>query len=126
MTLGGTSSLLFWIKTHQTGNADASLSPGIAGNDVIQWGGIDDTGRLGISVNNVWLAKTAVPVNDGQWHFVGLTRDAGTGEVRVYLDGLLSASATGPTGTLTTDVTSIGRRERSGTSARHFSGRLDQ
>ena len=125
-TLGGTSSLLFWIKTSQVGNNDASQSPGIAGNDDIQWGGLDTTGRLGISINNVWIARTSEPVNDDQWHSIGLTRDASTGEVRVFLDGQLSATGNGPTGTLTTAITTVGRRERPGQTARYFSGRLDQ
>lgn len=126
MTLGGTASLLFWVKTSQVGKNDASQSPGIAGNDVIQWGGLDTTGRLGLSINNVWIARTSEPVNDNQWHCIGLTRNASTGEVSVYVDGQVSASGTGPTGTLATEITSFGRRDRTGNAAGYYTGRLDQ
>jgi hypothetical protein len=38
------------------------------------------------------------PVNDGQWHHVAVTRDAGTGNLRLFVDGRLQDQTSGPTG----------------------------
>ena len=37
-------------------------------------------------------------INNGLWHQVVVTRDSGTGAMRIYIDGTLDASTTGPTG----------------------------
>ncbi len=34
-----------------------------------------------------------MPVNDGQWHNIVMTRDAGTGIVQLYVDGVFNGSA---------------------------------
>ncbi|HOQ04174.1 MAG TPA: immunoglobulin domain-containing protein [Anaerohalosphaeraceae bacterium] len=38
-------------------------------------------------------------VNDGQWHYCVATRDAQSGEIRVYVDGSLEATGSAPLGT---------------------------
>jgi len=40
------------------------------------------------------------PVADGQWHHVAVTRVAATGELRLFVDGLLDAMGPGPAGNL--------------------------
>ena len=88
-TLGGTSTLTFWINTTQTGSATNWDSPAVTGNEEaggtndIQWGWLDDSGHINISVGNTQGARSANPINDGQWHHVAISprrhhrRDAG-------------------------------------------------
>ena len=97
-TLGGTASLSFWLRTTQTGAVSAATAPGIAGvagSGGVQWGWLDDAGRIGLAVDNTLVVRSTNAVNDGQWHHVVLTRDSATGAGQVYLDGVLSATATG-------------------------------
>jgi hypothetical protein len=59
-------------------------------------------GKIGFGVGN---PDTTLPsnksVNNGIWHQVAVTRDAGSGAMNLYIDGLLDASTTGPTGVRT-------------------------
>ena len=38
-------------------------------------------------------------INDGAWHHIAATRDATSGQMNLYRDGVLQATTTGPTGT---------------------------
>ena len=40
------------------------------------------------------------PVNDGKWHHIVVTRNSQTGDLRIYIDGELSAEGKGSQGTL--------------------------
>lgn len=127
-TLGGTASLSFWLRTTQTGAVSAATAPGvagIAGAGGAQWGWLDEAGRLALAVDNTLVTRSATPVSDGKWHHVVLTRDAASGAGQVYLDGSLSASATGPAGLRTAPITSLARIENGGGAA-YLRGRLDQ
>ncbi|MBN2292983.1 MAG: cadherin-like domain-containing protein [Pirellulales bacterium] len=129
--LSNTSSLALWIQTSQVGGSTAGTSPGIAGysnteNDGIQWGWLDDVGRMSLSVGDTLTVRTLQPINDGRWHFIVFTRDADSGAAKVYVDGELSNSGVGPAGTVTTSFTSLGRIEDSTGSHRFFQGVLDQ
>lgn len=127
-TLGGTASVSFWLLTTQTGGVSAATAPGlagVAGPGGAQWGWLDDAGRLGLSVDDTLVARTATPVNDGQWHHLVLTRDEATGAGQVYLDGQLAGSGVGDSGSRTAPFMSLARIEKGG-SPGHFRGRLDQ
>ena len=127
-TLGGTASLSFWLRTTQIGAVSAATAPGIAGvvgAGGAQWGWIDDTGRIGLSVDNTLVARSTSAVSDGQWHHVVVTRDSASGVGQVYLDGVLSATATGASGLRSGAFTSLARIEN-GVSPKYFQGRLDQ
>ena len=130
--LGGTASLSAWIKTTQIGKGDFFRSPGITGvesagdNNDIFWGWLDATGRIALQAGNGDSARSLNPINDGQWHHVGLTRDANTGQVKVYVDGALNATATSEPGIKTTKFFSLGRIEVTGGSANFFQGQLDE
>ena len=102
--LGGTSTLAAWIKTTQvSATPNHWSSPAITGNEVpgadwdVSWGFLDQSGHIGIAEGDSGpdIAKSATPVNDGQWHFVAFTRNASTGTVQVYVDGALQAQSTG-------------------------------
>ena len=129
--LGGTATLTAWIRTTQVGDVKMYKSPGITGveqagldNDIF-WGWIDDTGRIGVMAGDTAGAKSAKPVNDGTWHLVALTRDAASGRVQVYVDGVLSGEATSATGVKTTPFASLGRIEDTSGAIDYFAGSLD-
>jgi MSHA biogenesis protein MshQ len=129
--LGGTGTVAFWIRTTQVGNNTMWQAPGVLGvesagngNDVF-WGWLDATGRIGIMAGNTAGAKSTNPINDGQWHHVALTRNAATGVVQVFADGVLNASATSETGVKTTPFASLGRIEDTGGTPMYFNGTLD-
>ena len=127
-TLGGTASLSFWLRTTQTGAVSAATAPGVAGvagNGGAQWGWMDDTGRVGLSVDNTLVTRSTNAINDSKWHHVVLTRDSATGVGQVYLDGTLSGAATGATGVRATAFSSLAQIENGG-SPKYFQGRLDQ
>jgi hypothetical protein len=124
-TLGESASLSFWIRTTQEGTASPATAPGIAGQagfGGIQWGWLDDSGRIGLGLDGVPVLQSAAPINDGDWHHVVITRNATTGLAQIFVDGALSATSTGATGTRSNAFASLGRVEGAG----YFEGRLDQ
>lgn len=130
--LGGTASLSAWIKTTQFGKGDFFRSPGITGiesagnNNDVFWGWLDVTGRIGLQAGNADGARSLNPINDGQWHHIGLTRDATSGQVKVYVGGVLNATATSEAGIKTTQFHSLGRIETTGGAANYLQGQLDE
>lgn len=127
-TLRDTSSLSFWIKTTQTGNNTAWRAPGVSGveqsggSDDIFWGWIDAAGRIGVSVGNDNGSKSNTRINDDVYHHVVLTRDASSGDYKIYVDGNLDASGTTGAGVIGTTFSSIGRIE----AGAYFQGFLDE
>lgn len=129
-TLGGTASLLFWIRTTQTGTSNAWNSPGVTGieqaggsND-IQWGWIDGSGRIGVRPGTGG-SKSGAAINDDQWHQVVLTRDSVSGATHVYVDGLPAGSGNGPTGFKSLAYSGIGVIADTGGTPRYLDGLLD-
>ncbi|OAI52843.1 hypothetical protein AYO44_16415 [Planctomycetaceae bacterium SCGC AG-212-F19] len=147
--LGGTATVAFWIKTMQKsvkGDSACVTGVDVAGVDVllnsndVQWGYLDEPGSIGVCAGDPEygrrkknfqeiLALSTQPINDGQWHHVGLTRNAALGRLEVYFDGKLSATTlTGATGIKTTPFTSMGRKEVFPEGAKpvlYFQGALD-
>lgn len=132
--LNGTASLTFWINTSQVGNDLGWMAPGVTGveqsggADDIFWGWLDGSGQIGISVGDDFAAdqKSTTAVNDGTWHHVALTRDAVSGNTKVYVDGILETSGNSGTGTIGTPFTSLGRIEDTGGTPEHLDGLLDE
>lgn len=142
--LGGTGSLACWIRTTQAAPAVGVRYwnwPGVSGvenagdsNDFF-WGtlgngdaAVDNSllaGAIGIQSGNGNRAETLVAVTDGQWHHVAFTRNATTGALQCYLDGVFQSQVTGETGQKTTPFSSIGRVEDTGNSPVYFQGDLD-
>ncbi len=129
LTLGGTASLSFWIKSTQAGTVSAGTSPGVAGvagSGGAQWGWIDNVGRIGLAFDNTTVVQSTNSIADGNWHYVVLTRlSTGARTCNLYVDGVLHASAQGPSGAKSSAFYSLGRIENGGTPA-YFAGRLDQ
>jgi Concanavalin A-like lectin/glucanases superfamily len=111
--LGGTATLATWIKTTQTGGTDLWNSPAITGveqasggND-IRWGYLDTAGHIGMGAGDAGVISNSA-INDGQWHHVAFTRDATTGTVQIFIDGVLQVTGTTDTGLKTAPFTYIG------------------
>ena len=134
--LGGTATLTAWIKTTQSGGSDTWNSPAITGVEVagtqndIRWGYLDQSGHIGIGAGDVGVVSTTA-INNGQWHHVAFTRDATTGAVKIYIDGVLQVSGQSDAGIITspfrligaqTDLTSGGGPD----GATYFNGQLDE
>ncbi len=109
-------TLEFWLKANladNPGTTSCGQNDGwITGNiifdrDVFGDGDYGDygvslgSGRIAFGVNNgssgTTVCSSAV-VADGQWHHIALTRVRNTGQLRVFVDGVLSGQTTGPTG----------------------------
>ncbi|GAB3681922.1 hypothetical protein GCM10028857_06920 [Salinarchaeum chitinilyticum] len=126
--LRGTATLSVWVNTEQAGSDTMYQAPGITGvesagnGDDVFWGWIDADGQIGIQAGDQPAAKSSTQIDDGTWHHVVLTREQSSGEVQVYVDGVLEDTATSRAGEIGTTFASIGRIENSGTS---FDGRLE-
>jgi autotransporter-associated beta strand protein len=136
--LGSTSTLDVWVDTLQVGNATHWMAPAItgveqsgAGND-INWGTLDASGHIGIYVGDGGGVYSTMPINDGHWHNIAMTRDATTGKVQLFVDGVLNGTGTFDTGNKTSqffligalsDVASDGKTR---TGDNYFNGRLDE
>src|SRR5262249_36838178 len=71
------------------------------------------------------------PINDNQWHQIVVTRDAVSGNVQVFVDGILSNANVSQTGAKTTPFSYIGRLKdtnpaRDATNQHYYSGLLDE
>ncbi|MDP7319016.1 MAG: DUF2341 domain-containing protein [Bacteriovoracaceae bacterium] len=103
-TLGGTSTLSFWIKTSQSGDATDWKAPGITGlsgtaaNQDLFYGYIKDTGRIGSSAGGGNQVESNFVVNDNTWRYVTVSRNETTGEFRYYINGVLNGSGNSGTG----------------------------
>ncbi len=102
--LDTTSTLSVWFQTTQVGSTIGWSSPSIIGSEHqgdandIQWGAINNLGEIGLGLGNdpTGVYSTAA-VNDGKWHDLTITRTVnadGSSLVSVYVDGVLSNSAT--------------------------------
>ena len=93
-------SVAYWVKTTTTANTGqwwegkAMIDSEVAGtaND---WGISLVGDKIGFGVGNAdSTILSTTPINDGTWHHVIATRSA-TGQIKVYIDGSLEASANG-------------------------------
>ncbi len=129
--LRNTATLVFWVKTTQTGNNTAWHAPGIIGieqngreNDIF-WGIIDASGRIGFQKGNGTRVQSSDPINDDTWRQVAFSWDEQTGEAKVYIDGVLNQTANSEAGEVTTNFSNIGQISNS-YSEEQFTGQLDE
>ncbi len=103
--IGSTNfSIAFWVLTTATGGSPNWYSgKGLVDGEV--GGAVNDFGvtlvgsKVGFGIGNPDTTLPSVRViNNGAWHQVVVTRDSGNGAMRIYIDGTLDASTTGPTG----------------------------
>ncbi len=100
-----------WVKTTATaggpqwyngmGLIDAEV-PGVAKDFGLAM--VGGKAAFGVGQNDLTITSAAT-INDGAWHHVAATLDTGNGAMRLYVDGLLSASGTGPTSARTAPST---------------------
>ncbi len=121
-TLGGTSSLSFWIHTRQSGDDVAPQSPTVTGYDDrvarsnaisvdgqdIYWGWINRNGQISLSARGA-AASSSTAINDGKWHHVVLTRRSDDGAVRVFVDGVPEGTGHSNPGVLDASFSLLGR-----------------
>jgi Concanavalin A-like lectin/glucanases superfamily len=141
-TLGSTSTLDVWVKTTQVGSNTHSQAPAITGVDQtssandIDWGTLNASGQIGIFVgdagtNNGGGIYSINPINDGLWHNIAMTRDAVTGIVQLYVDGVLNGAGGFDTGSKSSPFALIGalsviNSSNVLTGATYFNGQLDE
>ena len=98
-------TIAYWVKTTATGGAGQWWN-GLGLVDGEMPGAASDFGtslvgnKAAFGVGNPDTTITSsTAINDGQWHHVAATRNNTTGAMKLYVDGILQASANGPTGT---------------------------
>lgn len=138
--VGGDFSISFWMKTTAAFPQTESPTSGAlifnadlpgAANDFMVSGTQSSTGVGRISFmtgrsggSNVSLHGT-LPVTDGQWHHIVVTREQGSGQMRIHVNGMLDVSMTGTTTVLNGNpVITVGAT--SGNPSRSYSGLLDE
>ncbi len=136
--LGATSTLDVWVETLQVGRAAHQQAPAITGvdqltgNNDIDWGTLNASGRIGIYVGDAGGIYSTLPINDGRWHNIAMTRDATTGQVQLYVDGVLNATGTFDTGSKSSQFFMIGALSDvaadgvTRTGDNYFNGMLDE
>jgi hypothetical protein len=128
--LGNDFSISFWIKTTDSGGTGQWWS----GDGLIDGEVPGATNDFGVSLaggnvafgvgNSDTTITSSSAVNDGQWHNVVATRDGATGAMKIYVDGLLRAAGSGPTGTRSTAKSlHIGNLQ---TGIHNFAGSIDE
>ena len=136
--LGSTSTLDVWVKTTQVGSNSHYQAPAITGADQagsandINWGVLDATGRIGLYVGDSGGVFSTNPINDGQWHNVAMTRDATTGVIQLFVDGVLNATGLGDVGAksapfnLISALSNVAADGATFTGGNYFNGQLDE
>jgi endo-beta-N-acetylglucosaminidase D len=123
-------TISFWVKTTATGGTGQWYNGlGLVDGEVS--GVADDLGislvgaKVGFGVGNADITiLSTTSINNGNWHHVAATRDAANGVLRLYVNGVLEASATGPVGTRAASSSlALGRIQAGGN---FFTGSLDE
>ncbi|MEJ5225606.1 MAG: PQQ-dependent sugar dehydrogenase, partial [Anaerolineales bacterium] len=114
--VGGDFTLEFWLKAQPGANSSSTCTEGgvnwINGNIILDRDvyGDGDYGDYGVSLaggriafgvaqgSNANTICGTTNIADGNWHHVALTRNAATGQLRIFVDGVLQRQANGPTG----------------------------
>ncbi|MEW6303140.1 MAG: choice-of-anchor P family protein [Verrucomicrobiota bacterium] len=103
--IGTNFTIALWVKTTDTGGTGAQwwsgkgLVDGEVSGNTADFGSAVLNGRFALGIGNPdTTVVTTTAINDGAWHHVAATRNADTGEIRLYVDGVLNNSGTGPTG----------------------------
>ena len=128
---GKTGTVMFWIKTSQTGSNTVWQAPGIfgveqaGGNNDIFWGHINSAGHIGITAGDGSTAYSSIAINNNTWYHIAMTRNSSSGRVEMYLNGKLDSNTNSDTGDKTSTFDEIGVLEDTGGSPVYFIGDLD-
>jgi len=101
-------TVTMWVKTTDTAGGPGAqwwsgkgLVDGEIGGGGADWGTSIVNGKFVLGVGSAsgdTTVASSVNINDGTWHHLAATRNNTSGEMKVYVDGVLSGSGTGPTG----------------------------
>ncbi|KAB1982802.1 LamG-like jellyroll fold domain-containing protein [Streptomyces triticiradicis] len=122
----GSYSVSAWVRLDGLpGNYATAVSQdtrALANSFYLQYG----HGNFAFSTPDERRAQVSVPAETGRWyHLVGV-RDAGTGQIRLYLDGKLAATATGGTALPSTGPLTVGRAHWDGSNVDFWNGAVDE
>jgi hypothetical protein len=101
-------SIVFWVRTTTAGGTPnwyngKGLVDGEVGGVQNDFGVALVGAKVGFGIGNADVTLTSLKsINDNLWHQVVVTRDSGSGAMRIYIDGALDNSMTGPIGPRTT------------------------
>ncbi len=114
--VSGSFTLEWWMRADLADNDTAACDEGednwIVGNIIFDRDvfGPGDFGDYGVSIRDGRIAFGVVVgsagdgicgaanVADGEWHHVAVTRNSGTGQLRIFVDGTLDNTGSGPPG----------------------------
>jgi hypothetical protein len=97
-------TVAFWVKTTATGGSGQWFNgkglvdgemPGVTDDFGISLVGNKAAFGVGNPDTTIFTTNS---INDGLWHHVTATRDSASGQMNLYLDGVLQATTTGPQG----------------------------
>jgi hypothetical protein len=126
-------SVAAWAYLRQAGGRDqavigqdgAQVSPFLLQYNAAanRWAAV--VARADAAAPNVVTIASTEPVVEGQWAHVAAVYDADLHQVRLYVNGALSAVQVGVTVLAAPGPLSIGRARWNGANSRHFNGGLD-
>lgn len=122
-------SIAFWVRTTATGGTGPwynglGLVDGSVAVQTNDFGVtlVGSKAAFGLGAPDTTIVSTA-SINNGQWHHVAATRNYSSGEMNLYVDGALQATATGPLTAL--DAAATLRIGSLGTGAGLLAGEID-
>ena len=72
------------------------------------WGNIRKDGRVALVLRGKELLHSAKDVADDSWHRIAFTRDASSGQLALYIDGMRESQIVGPRGKIFGHYRNIG------------------
>lgn len=127
--IGANSTMSFWIKTNSVGSSQFFNSPAVTGVredsqfNEIYYGWLNNTGVLGIAAKDSAPVSSNYVINDDNWRFFTMSRQASNGAVRFYVNGVLTNTGNTNTGAVTAAFSRFGYR--GGPSAKFLNAALD-
>ena len=124
-------TIAFWVKTTQTSPTGTAWYQGNGMVDGEVPNIVDDFGvsylnskvAFGVGNPDTTIQSTST-INSGNWVHVACTRDSASGQMKVYVNGILETTGTGPTGTKTAPAALHIGNIQAGNN--FFSGAIDQ
>jgi len=123
-------TIAFFARTTQTGGTPnwyngRGLVDGEVGGSTHDFGTALVGSKFGFGVGSSDITiLSATNINNGVWHHLAATRSSSTGLMKVYVDGVLENSATGPTGAKSSPPTlHFGNLQ---TNVNYFAGSIDR
>ena len=124
-------TISFWVKTTQTSPTGTAW---YQGNGMVDGEVVNIVDDFGVSYLNSKVAfgvgnpdttiQSISTINSGNWVHVACTRNSTTGEMKIYVNGALETTATGPTGSKTSPgALHIGNIQAGNN---YFNGAIDQ